>query len=94
MRLQTGGFGFWDLGLSFGFRVYRVTLQEKSLPELKGSCSWGPLTGWFLVGNEGMRALYSPLKGKYRALIPSFPTKNQEVKARAGFGGPFLKSSA
>ena len=34
-------------------------------------------TGWFLVGNEGMRALYIPFKGLYRALVPSFPTKNQ-----------------
>ena len=26
-----------------------------------------------------MRALHNPLKGIHRALIPSFPTKNQEV---------------
>ena len=32
---------------------------------------------WFLVGNEEMRALYVPLKGLFRALLPSFPTKNQ-----------------
>ena len=36
------------------------------------------LTGWFLVGNEGIS---HPLKGLSfgisRALIPSFPTKNQ-----------------
>ena len=36
-----------------------------------------PITGWFLVGNEGMRALYVPFKGLHRALTPSFPTKNQ-----------------
>ena len=29
-------------------------------------------TGWFLVGNEGMRALLL-FKGSYTALIPSFP---------------------
>ena len=34
-------------------------------------------SGWFLVGNEGIRALYDPFKGICRALIPSFPTKNQ-----------------
>ena len=28
----------------------------------------------FLVGNDGMSALYNPLKGVY--LIPSFPAKN------------------
>ena len=49
------------------------------------------LTGWFFVGNEGMRALYMPFKGLYRgpiytlwALIPSIPTKNQGVKAGDG----------
>ena len=29
-------------------------------------------TGWFLVGNEGMRYM---LKSIYRPLMPSFPTK-------------------
>ena len=37
------------------------------------------LSGWFLVGNEGMRALYKPLKGICWALIPSFSTKSQGV---------------
>ena len=41
--------------------------------------SSAPFFPWFLVGNEGMRALYNPLKGICRALIPSFPTKNQPV---------------
>ena len=36
------------------------------------------------VGNEGIRALYTPLKGVCGALIPSFPTKNQGGKG----GGP------
>ena len=34
-------------------------------------------SGWFFVGNEGMRVLYNPLKGRYRALIPAFPSLNQ-----------------
>ena len=56
---------------------------------LNGSASFGldfcrrkGRIGWFLVGNEGMRALYTPFKGLYRALIPSFPTKNQGEVAR------------
>ena len=32
-----------------------------------------------------MRALYKPLKGICRALIPSFPTKNQGVPSGSGF---------
>ena len=35
---------------------------------------------WFLVRNEGMRALYIPFKGLHRALTPSFPTKDQPEK--------------
>ena len=31
-----------------------------------------------------MRALYRPFKGFYRALIPSFPTKSQPEKGKAG----------
>ena len=36
-----------------------------------------PKISWFLVGNEGIRALYIPFKGLCRALIPSLPAKNQ-----------------
>ena len=32
--------------------------------------------GWFLVGNGGTYIL--PDKGIYRALVPSFPRKNQD----------------
>ena len=60
------GFGVWGLG--FGTSEGNAKLPTRT-------CS----TPCFFVRNEGMRALYNPLKGICRALIPSFPTKNQPV---------------
>ena len=37
------------------------------------------LSGWFLVGNQGMGAPFYPLKGIYRALFYHSPAKNQGV---------------
>ena len=53
-------------------------------------------TGWFLVGNEGMSTPYNPLKDIYRALIPSFPAKNQgdhSASAQAAAAGIILHVS-
>ena len=54
-------------------------LQLSGLKFLMLNTAVYALLGWFLVGNEGMRALYIPFKGLYRILLPSFPTKNQPV---------------
>ena len=36
------------------------------------------LSGWLFLGNGGNEVpLHNPLKGIYRALVPSFPAKNQ-----------------
>ena len=43
-------------------------------------------SGWFLAGNEEIGILYNPLKGINRALIPSFPTKNQGNLEFVGLG--------
>ena len=52
--------------------------QKGLSPTLKVASDLG-FSPWFSVENEGMRALRLPFKGLCRALIPSFPTKNQPV---------------
>ena len=57
------------------------------------------MSGWFLVGNEGLSSLNNSLKGYiyihiyisiYRALIPSFPTNSQGGISGAGLRFGFL----
>ena len=67
------------VGKGVGLRLFRHLFRHAIGSDLEGLGLGLP---WFLVGNEGMRALFHPLNGVYRALIPSFPTKSRGLGCR------------